>query len=242
MKFIFFVSVVKKQWKKMFRKYEKTYRIPISQVKVKGKHYLSHKEVSALLRGNVVVEEKLDGANTGVVRHKKGFTLQKRGSLVGPSEHAQFNYFHSWANRYKYDQLMEIPVGYIVYTELLYAVHYIHYDALPDYVIVIDVWNGRKYLNRKEKDRFCEKHGLVPTPLVTEGHFNKDELFGLIPPVSAYGNQIEGIMIKKYHRKNKLYMKGKLVLPDFVKALHGLQHWSRKPLERNKVKKEKYDE
>lgn len=226
----------------MFRKYEKTYRIPISQIKVKGKHYLSHKETSALLWGNIVVEEKLDGANTGVVRHKQGFTLQKRGSLVGPSEHAQFNYFHSWANRDKYDQIMKMPVGHIVYTELLYSVHHIYYDKLPDYVIVIDVWNGRKYLNRKEKERFCQIYDLVVVPLIGEGHFKKDRLFELIPSESAYGEQIEGIVIKKYHKKNKLYLKGKIVLPDFINALQGSKHWTRKPLGRNKVKKEKNDE
>ncbi len=219
----------------MFRKYEKTFRIPISQAKVRGKFYLSHKEVAALLRGNVVIEEKLDGANTGVVRHKKGFTLQKRGSLVGPSEHAQFNYLHSWANRDKYNQLMKIPVGYIIYTELLYAVHHIYYEELPDYVIIIDVWNGRKYLNRKEKERFCEKHDLVLAPLIAEGHFNKDELFGLIPLVSAYGKQIEGVVVKKYHRKNKLYKKGKIVLPDFFNALENSKHWTRNPYKRNKL-------
>lgn len=220
----------------MFRKYEKTYRIPISQVKVKGKLYLSHKDVSLLLRGTVVVEEKLDGANTGVVRHKKGFTLQKRGSLVGPSEHEQFNYFHSWANRMKYDNLMSIPKGHIVYTELLYTIHHIYYDKLPDYVIVIDVWNGRKYLNRKEKERFCEIYELCIVPLVGRDHFNKDELFDLIPQKSAFGGAIEGIVVKKY-RKNKLYMKGKIVLPDFIKALNESVHWMKKPHRRNDLVK-----
>jgi hypothetical protein len=41
---------------------------------------------------------------------------------------------------------------------------------------VVDVWNGRKYLNRKEKERFCEMYELCIVPIVGEGYFNKDEL------------------------------------------------------------------
>ena len=54
----------------MFRKYEKTYRILVPQIDVKGKHYLSKKEVKKLLGGNVTIMEKLDGANVGIIRHK----------------------------------------------------------------------------------------------------------------------------------------------------------------------------
>ena len=115
----------------MFRKYEKTYRIPVPEFSVKGKHYLNKKDVRLLLNSKVDIEEKLDGANTGVVRHKKGFTLQKRGSLVSTSEHEQFNYFHSWANT-NYSNLMAIPKNYTVYTEVLYSVHCIYYNNLPD--------------------------------------------------------------------------------------------------------------
>ena len=122
----------------MFLKYEKTFRIPIPQIKVPGKLILSRKELQLLLAGKVEIEEKMDGANVGIIRHKKGFSLQKRGSLVGQSEHEQFQYFHAWANRIKYDNIMSVPPNHLLYGELLYAVHTIYYDNLPDYFLVFD--------------------------------------------------------------------------------------------------------
>jgi len=216
----------------MFRKYEKIYRIPVPEFNVKGKYYLAKKDVRLLLNSKVDIEEKLDGANTGVVRHKKGFTLQKRGSLVSTSEHEQFNYFHSWANK-NYDNLMAVPKNYIIYTELLYSVHCIYYNNLPDYVIVIDVWNGHRYLNRNEKENFCIKHNFKVVPLIVSGVFNVTDLYNNIPKKSKYGERIEGIVIKKY-KKKKLSLRGKIVLPEFIKSIGNI-HWTKQEQKVNKI-------
>jgi ATP-dependent RNA circularization protein (DNA/RNA ligase family) len=218
----------------MFRKYEKIYRIPVPEFSVKGKHYLCKKDVRLLLNSRVDIEEKLDGANTGVVRHKRGFTLQKRGSLVSLSEHEQFNYFHSWANT-NYENLMSVPKNYTIYTELLYSVHCIYYNNLPDYVIVIDVWNGKRYLSRHEKENFCTKYGLEIVPLIASGIFRVDELHNSIPERSSYGGKIEGIVVKKY-KKKKLPLRGKVVLPEFIKSINNI-HWTRQEQKVNKITK-----
>jgi len=217
----------------MFRHYQKTYRIIIPEISVHGKHTLSKDEVKRLLGAKVVVEEKMDGANTGIIRHKKGFSLQKKGSLVAQSEHAQFGFFHNWANHQNYDKIMAIPVGYLMYTELLFAIHTIYYDILPDYVLVIDIWNGKKYLNRKEKDEFCEKYGFYQVPLIAEDYFSIDELHGLIPKESQYGDIAEGIVIKRYRKKE--YMRGKIVKKEFMKFLDKSDHWTKNLLKRNRI-------
>ncbi|MDX1373068.1 MAG: RNA ligase family protein, partial [Nitrososphaeraceae archaeon] len=115
----------------MFKKYEKTFRIPIPQFDVPGKFFLKKEEIKHLLSGPVIIEEKMDGANVGIIRHESGFNLQKRGSLVGQSEHPQFQMFRAWANSRKYNNIMDLPVGFILYGELLYAVHSIWYNRLP---------------------------------------------------------------------------------------------------------------
>lgn len=224
----------------MFRKYEKTYRINIPEITVKGKFFLSKKDAKKLLAGWTIVEEKLDGANIGIIKHKGKFHLQKRGSLVAQSEHAQYGYLYNWAYHQNYDKLLGIPDSYIVYGELMYSVHNIFYDSLPDYVIVIDVWNGKNYLNREQKEEFCEKHDLAICPLVDEGRFRVGDLFSLIPKKSAFGERIEGIVVKKHRKKD--FMKGKIVLREFQKAIEGGQHWMRKPMEKNIIKKEKNNE
>jgi len=220
----------------MFLKYEKTYRIPIPQLKIPGKLILNRDEVRELLSSSVDIEEKMDGANTGIIRHKGGFSLQKRGSLVGQSEHAQFQYFHGWANGVKYDNIMAIPIGYRVYGELCYAVHTIYYDSLPDYFIVFDVMENNRWLNRKQKEDFCNKYGFEIIPLINTGSFYIEELWNLVPDKSAFGDVSEGIVVKKYSKKKK-YLRGKIVKPEFIKSMEESDHWTKYNIHKNKLRK-----
>lgn len=213
----------------MFRKYEKTYRF----FPTPGKINLSKNDISELLSGEVIVEEKMDGANVGIIRHKHGFSLQKRGSLVGQSEHEQFGYFHNWANNQNYELLMNLPVNHIIYAELLYAVHTVFYDKLPSYVLVFDVWDGNSYLNYDKRKDFCDMYNLHMVPLVTRGSFSKNDISKLIPEKSMYGDFVEGIVLKRY-RKNE-YLKAKVVNPDFIKIVNASEHWSHYNIRKNIV-------
>lgn len=214
----------------MFRKYEKTFRIDSP-----GKRSLTSSELKQLFSGKVIIEEKLDGANTGIIRHKRGFHLQKRGSLVGTSEHHQFQFFHAWANNLSYNKIMNIPVGYIVYGELLRCIHTIYYDNLPDWFIVFDVWDGHKYFNRQEKEQFCNEFGFALVPLIAEGYFSINEIKQLVPVKSQFGPIAEGIVVKKYHKNHKNFMKGKWIHPQFYEKMDE-KHWSTLPVKFNKLR------
>ena len=213
----------------MFRKYEKTYHI----FPVTSKHNLDSTQLKRLLSGRVVVEEKMDGSNTGIIRHAKGFALQKRGSLVGRSVHAQFDYFHNWANSVAYERIMSLPPGVIVYGELLYARHHLYYDRLPEFFLVFDVRQGKRWLDRSEKDSFCETYGFHQVPLVAEGSLTKNDLQSIIPNESRYGPICEGVVVKRYAKHG--YFRGKIVKPGFIKELEDEDHWSNKPAIRNKL-------
>ena len=217
----------------MFRKYEKTFRVGIPQFSVRGKFHLDKKQVKGLLAGEVSIEEKMDGANTGIIRHKTGFHLQKRGSLVGSSEHAQFDYFYNWAYRQNYDKIMSVPVDIIVYGELLYACHHIFYDRLPDYFLVFDVFNKKtgKWMKASQKAAFCERHGFHMVPILSQGVFTLNELFDIMPKESKFGHRAEGIVVKRYTKKN--YIRGKIVWPNFMKEIDESDHWRNKPVRQN---------
>jgi ATP-dependent RNA circularization protein (DNA/RNA ligase family) len=220
----------------MFRKYEKTYRIVVPQVSIEGKFSISKDDAKALLNGEVVVEEKLDGANTGIIKHKQGFSLQKRGSLVGQSEHAQFQYFHNWASFQNYEKLMRLPNNTTIYGELMYACHTVFYNKLPDYFLVFDVYNKNKdrWMDRDERDDFCNKYELHQVPLINKGYFHLEELFPMIPDVSNYGEEpAEGIVIKRYTKKG--YTRTKLVRAEFVKRLEESEHWTHYNLKVNQL-------
>jgi ATP-dependent RNA circularization protein (DNA/RNA ligase family) len=225
----------------VFIKYEKTFRIRIPEYDVKGKFYLSAEEVKLLLAGKVQIEEKVDGANTGIIRHKKGFSLQKRGSLVGQSEHPQFGFFHNWANMDAYDKIMAVPPGHLIYGEWCWAQHTIYYDKLPDYFLAFDVIRtpNMHWLDPEERFEFCIKYGFEQVPLIAYDYFNRIDLHRLIPGPSAFGEFAEGIVVKRY-RKGE-YLRGKIVKPEFMKTLDEEdEHWTKRKLVINKLVKERY--
>lgn len=219
----------------MFRKYEKTYRILVPQISTKGKHYLSDVEVSRLMGGNVVLLEKLDGANVGIIRHKNEFRLQKRGSLVDASEHFQFNFFKAWT-QLNYDKLMQIPQDTILYGELMICKHTIFYDKLPDYFIPF-AWLNRStetYYHYDDMSELCNKLGLTPAPEIARGHFRTIDLFDMIPNPSNFGSTTaEGLVVWNY----KKGLRGKIVREQFQKSMDHTGHWERQPVVKNLLRK-----
>ena len=219
----------------MFVKYPKTKRILVPQVNIKGKQFLSDAETKLLLGGKVQVFEKIDGANTGVRRVGNYFKLQKRGSLVGQSEHFQFQYFFNWSN-YNYDKIMGIPEDHILYGELMVCQHHIYYDQLPDWFIPFGLFDVKKskFLSYEELKDLCDNIGLHTVPLLFEGHITKMELFDLIPKVSHFSSnkKAEGIVVQNY--KHQLI--GKVVREEFVKELDEEDHWTNQPVRLNRIK------
>lgn len=217
----------------MFRKYDKTYHI----FRATSKHNLDRTQLKRLLSGRVYVEEKMDGSNVGIIRHANGFSLQKRNSLVGTSVHAQFDYFHNWANGEAYERIMSVPSNTLIYGELLYATHHIYYDSLPEFFLVFDVRRGKKWMKHTERQEFCEQYGFHMVPLVAWGNFTKDDLRDMVPERSAHGKQCEGVVVKRYAKHG--YFRGKIVKPGFIKTINEDDfHWSRKEVTRNKLRVE----
>lgn len=196
---------------------------------------MDNTNVKRLLSGEMIVEEKLDGSNTGIIRHSKGFALQKRGSLVGASEHEQFNFFNNWAHQQNYEKIMALPKDTLMYGELLYAVHTIYYDRLPDYFLVFDVKRQGDWLDYDERKSFCNQYGFQMVPLIARGNFTKDDLQKMVPVKSAYGDEAEGIVVKRYAKHG--YFRGKLVKPGFIKKLEESDHWTTYNVRRNVVVK-----
>lgn len=218
----------------MFIKYPKTYRILVPQIDIKGKRFLSNKEVKELLGGIVSVQEKMDGANVGIIRTKNDFRLQKRGSLVGTSEHEQFNRFKAWSNQ-NYDKLMQLPINHVLFGELMFCKHTVFYNALPDYFLAFAVFDrlNEQYLHRDKLENLCNKLNISCVPEICKGFYNKTELFDLIPSKSFYGNEPpEGVVVWNYKRQ----LRGKIVKKKFQECMDHEGHWMRKKITYNLLK------
>jgi hypothetical protein len=84
---------------------------------------------------NLVVEEKVDGANAAISFNTDGsLLLQSRGHyLTGGPRELHFSHFKAWAHGL-YNRLWQaLGPRYLVHGEWVYAKHTIFYDALPHY-------------------------------------------------------------------------------------------------------------
>jgi len=172
----------------MFNKYQKTYRIQTPNIEVSGKMNMYKKDVQGLLTGKVTIEEKIDGANVAIIGGTpfEPFRLQKRGSLIDKSEHAQYNRFKEWSMK-KWNDLSKIKKGTYIYGEFMWATHHIYYDSLPDWFICFDVWDGKRFYNRLEKDDYCREFNLEIVPLIYNSYI--DDILHLesyLSPQSEY--------------------------------------------------------
>jgi hypothetical protein len=90
---------------------------------------------------HLVVEEKMDGANSAMSFTKQGkLLLQSRGHyLTGGPRERHFALFKAWSGRYTSALWELLGDRYIMYGEWLYARHTIFYTDLPHYFLEFDI-------------------------------------------------------------------------------------------------------
>jgi hypothetical protein len=95
---------------------------------------------AALAGRHLVVEEKMDGANSAISFTQDGrLLLQSRGHyLTGGTRERQFDLLKQWANRYAGSLWETLGDRYVLYGEWLYARHTIFYTDLPHYFLEFD--------------------------------------------------------------------------------------------------------
>lgn len=125
---------------------------------------------------NVVLEEKIDGANSAISFTDEGeLRLQSRGHfLVGGSREKHYDLMKQWAAVHK-DKFYEVLGDrYVMYGEWMYAKHTIYYDLLPNYFMEFDILD-------RETDRFLDtpsRHALIRNlpvcscPVLASGRFS----------------------------------------------------------------------
>ena len=185
-----------------------------------------------MFKGECVVTEKIDGANTGILRVDGKTFLQKKGSNADYS-HPQFSFFQNewyYKNKHKIDML---PDNIVVYGELMRCVHTVYYDKLPDWFLVFDIFDMKqnKYLKWEEIEKVCKKVGLFTVPFLYEGKLKKNDILKYLNKKSKFGDVVEGVVVKNYYKQ----VRGKYVKPEFIKAIDDSVFWKNKKIVLNKV-------
>jgi len=156
------------------RKYPRTQHLAGSRLQP-GDEDLDAVPMSALKGRHVVIEEKMDGANSGMSFSADGeFLLQSRGHyLLGGPRERQFNLFKQWANAIS-DRLFDV-IGdrHIVYGEWLYAKHTVYYDALPHFWMEFDILDTStgEFLDTPRRGEMLRGLPIVPVKVLYSGEW-----------------------------------------------------------------------
>ena len=112
----------------------------------------------------VIVTEKMDGENTTLYRD---YTHAR--SVNGRSHPSR-----DWVKQYWSGIREDIPDGWRVCGENLYARHSIHYSNLPTYFMGFSIWNERNVcLGWDETIAWFALMGITPVPIFYDGVFDE---------------------------------------------------------------------
>ena len=143
-----------------------------------------------VIRGrHLVVEEKLDGANSAIsfTMHGK-LQLQSRGHYLsgGPRER-QFDLLKNWAATFAPVMNGILTDRYIMFGEWMYVKHTVFYDRLPHYFMEFDIYDTRTgvFLSTPRRYELISRMNcpIASVPVLKDGAFTDlDSVTELIRP------------------------------------------------------------
>ena len=156
-------------------KYPRTEHLEGSRLQA-GDEDLSQVPFSEILGRNIVIEEKIDGANCAIsFDGDGGLLLQSRGHyLTGGYRERHYAPLKAWASANRELFYSALGSRYIMYGEWMYAKHTVFYDALPDYFMEFDILDRESgvFLDTAHRRAITEEIGIVSSvPVLAEGVF-----------------------------------------------------------------------
>lgn len=203
----------------MHYKYPKTYHLPFSLGLQNDDRRLE--DESCFDGKTVAVTIKMDGENTSMYRD--GIHARSLDSSNHPSR-SVVKALHSTI---RYD----IPEGWRICGENMYAKHSIHYTDLESFFYVFSVWNEKnECLSLVETRQFCKDLDLthVTIPCIVED-LGQGNLMEILEPIylSLVSEGHEGMVIRNvesYHYDDFQQNLAKAVRKNHVQSS---QHWSK---------------
>ncbi|MGO4742839.1 RNA ligase family protein [Serratia quinivorans] len=196
---------------------------------------LSPNKVTTLLSGNVVVEEKLDGANLGFSLASGGsLRVQNRGQYLTEPYLGQFTRLPAWLAQHGASLQSVLKPELILFGEWCAARHSLDYVWLPDWFLLFDVYDraAGRFWSTTRRNALATIAKLATVPEVMHGNISVTALKQLVITVpSRYREgQLEGVVIRRESTK-WCEARAKLVRPDFTQAID--MHWRKRTIEWN---------
>lgn len=214
-------------------KYPRTYHLPWSPGATKDDRTMSEKDLRVLLgeseRSKVVVTAKMDGENTTMYRdgiHARSLEYEPHPS-------------RDWVKALHARIAHEIPEGWRICGENLFAKHSIHYKNLESKFLVFSIWDGLRCLPWHETVDYARMLGLPIVPVLNTGYGLSEYVRGLgdeLVKKGHDGDACEGFVVRRYY--DFQYGEFRRAAAKYVRANHVQTHghWMRSMVVPNETK------
>lgn len=202
-------------------KYPRTWHLPWSASVNPDDRVLSEETIDSWQGREVVITEKMDGENTTMYRD------YMHARSLDYSSHISRDYVKALHARIAHD----IPDGWRICGENLWAEHSIGYSDLPGYFMVFSIWDGLTCLGWDETKEYAAILGLPTVPELARGMWTGSHCQPAIDTTKS-----EGYVIRPRDEFTLAQFRtrvGKYVRKDHVQT-HG--HWMRSQFKQNGLK------
>lgn len=216
-------------------KYPRTPHLAGSRLQ-SGDHDLTVVSREFLAGRKLVIEEKVDGSNTGIsFDETDSLVLQSRGHVLsgGPRER-QFDLLKRWASHHRESLYRALGRRYVMYGEWLYARHTIPYDRLPHYFLEFDLYDRatRTFLSTERRREVLRDTPVLSVPVLAAGRVEDVESH-IGPSLFSSSELAEGLYLKR-EEGGIVVERCKFVRAGFLQAVADSgSHWMDRPLEPN---------
>jgi ATP-dependent RNA circularization protein (DNA/RNA ligase family) len=198
---------------------------------------LTTDEIAALLADEVVVEEKLDGANLGVsLDAQDQLRAQNRGQYLDAPHAGQFARLPAWLVQHDEALRAALTPDLILFGEWCAARHSLDYAALPDWFLLFDVYDRSigRFWSTARRDALASRVGLVTVPQLLQGKVTVATLKQMVASRTSQYREgvLEGVVVRR-ESSGWCEARAKLVRHDFTQAID--THWRKRAIEWNRV-------
>lgn len=193
----------------------------------------------------LIVEEKVDGANLGIsIDSSHNILFQNRSHYVHRLSHAQFSGLERWKEDHQAALHARLQRNrHILFGEWCAAKHSLDYSQLPNLFLAFDVYDRQeeRFFSRAELHRFLRGSGIPVVPVIAQKTFaSVQELVPLLDTVSRFrsgGGFVEGIYIRAEGGSGEAVRRCKIVRADFIQGI--TKHWMGMQMVKNNVDAER---
>lgn len=214
-------------------KYPRTMHLPWSQGVGKDDRIIP--SLMAFKDNVIVITVKMDGENTTI--YSDGYCHARS---IDSKDHPSRHWVKNLAARISY----ELPKGWRVCGENLFARHTIHYNNLLSYFNLFSIWNERnECLSWPETEEWAELLGVETVPVIYYGEWYDDmDFWNDMYTPTHMDNRMEGYVVRiegAFSYGNFRNCVAKFVEKSFRKDVdenkHG--HWIRQQMVKNELQR-----